>query len=74
LLGSLVLVKDPYSNKKYHRYISGVPGVWIKNPNTGIYLRIPEGHIWVESLNIDDISNSSVEWGYVRINYELFSI
>lgn len=58
-----VLLKDPFnSNKKIVRYLVGLPGDWVREKNTQIFHRVPEGYIWVESFSGKSDSN---EWGPV---------
>ena len=59
----LVLIYHPYDGNLVVRYLLALPGDWIKKRNDeGIYINIPSGHIWVESLSGEDDSNS---WGFV---------
>jgi hypothetical protein len=62
----LTFMNHPFDeNKQVLRFISGLPGEWIKDKNKDIYHKIPEGFCWVECLNGDDDSN---KWGPVPIS------
>jgi hypothetical protein len=60
----LVFMNHPYEDKQIVRYLIGFPGDWIKNKNNQMFVRIPDGHCWIECVEGDDDSNT---WGPVNI-------
>ena len=66
-----IILKDPFqSNKKIIRFLVGLPGDWVRERNSQMYHKIPEGYCWVESFTGEDDSN---QWGPVilLINLDL---
>ena len=58
-----VILKDPFNfNKKIVRFLVGLPGDWVRERNSQMYHKIPEGYCWVESFSGEDDSN---KWGPV---------
>ena len=59
----IVILKHPFENRLTLKLIVGLGGDWIKERNTDIYHKIPDGYCWVEDYkNVDD----SNLWGPVK--------
>lgn len=60
-----IIINHPFKeNTKVVRYLVGVPGDWIREKNSQMYHKIPDGYCWVESFIGEDDSNT---WGPVII-------
>ena len=63
--GEIVLLKHPFENRLTLKILVGISGDWIKQIDTEIYHKIPEGYCWVEDYkNLDDSNN----WGPVKLS------
>lgn len=60
----LVLIKHPFENRISLKILLGVEGDWIRQCNSDVYHRIPDGCLWVEDVKALDDSNT---WGPVRL-------
>jgi len=61
-----VIINHPFkANTKVVRYLVGVPGDWVREKNSQMYHKIPDGFVWVESFTGEDDSN---KWGPVINN------
>jgi hypothetical protein len=60
----LVQLHHPFEDRKAIRFLVALPGEWIKQRDTNIFHRVPEGHCWVESISGEDDSSS---WGPIPL-------